>query len=125
MLFFRKRKGVKSLEQERAKYGTLNYRNMGVTAIEIDKIVGSVDRYKDFDQNFEWIHRRPDARSRAIEQAMARGEILPPIEVFELDNKYFVVDGHHRVRAAKRIGQEFLDANVTKLIPTSGKYETA
>jgi len=125
MLFFRKRKGVKSLESERLKYGTLNHRNIGVTAIELDKIVGSVDRYKDFDQDFEWLHRRPDFRSRAIEEAMARGEILPPIEVYELNNRYFVVDGHHRVRAAKRIGQEFLDANVTKLVPTSGNYETA
>ncbi|NLJ87027.1 MAG: ParB N-terminal domain-containing protein [Firmicutes bacterium] len=117
MLFFRKRKYVRSLDQERAKYGTLNHRSLGVTVIELDKIVGSVDRYKDFDQNFEWIHRKPDRRSKDIEAAMARGEILPPIEVYELDNRYFVVDGHHRVRAAKRIGQEFMDADVTRLIP--------
>ncbi|NMB47192.1 MAG: ParB N-terminal domain-containing protein [Firmicutes bacterium] len=117
MLFFRKRKKVRSLDEERGKYGTLNHRNIGITAIELDKVVGSVDRHKDFDQNFEWMHRRPDGRSTAIEAAMARGEILPPIDVFELDNKYFVVDGHHRVRAAKKIGQEFMDANVTRLIP--------
>ena len=117
MLFFRRRKSVQSLDQERIKYGTLNHRTVGVTAIELDKIVGSVDRYKDFDQNFEWMYRRPDRRSKDIEKAMARGEILPPIEVYELDDRYFVMDGHHRVRAAKIIGQEFMDANVTKLIP--------
>ncbi|NMB24471.1 MAG: ParB N-terminal domain-containing protein [Firmicutes bacterium] len=117
MLFFRRRKNVQSLDQERSKYGTLNHRTVGVTAIELDKIVGSVDRYKDFDQDFEWMYRKPDRRSKNIEEAMARGEILPPIEVFELGDKYFVMDGHHRVRAAKRIGQEFMDANVTKLIP--------
>lgn len=117
MLFFRKRKNVQSLDQERGKYGTLNHRNIGITVIELDRIVGSVDRYKDFDQNFEWLHRRPDGRSKRIEQAMARGEILPPIDVYELDDKYYVMDGHHRVRAAKKIGQEFMDANVTRLIP--------
>jgi len=117
MLFFRKRKNVRSLEQERGKYGTLNQRSIGITAIELDRVVGSVDRYKDFDQDFEWLHRKPDDRSKRIERAMARGEILPPIDVFELDNKYYVADGHHRVRAAKKIGQEFMDANVTRLIP--------
>ncbi|NLK07980.1 MAG: ParB N-terminal domain-containing protein [Firmicutes bacterium] len=117
--FFKRRKHVESLDQERRKYGTLNLRSVGVTAIELDKIVGSVDRYKDFDEDFEWMYRKPDHRSENIEKAMARGEILPPIDVYELGSKYYIVDGHHRVRAAKRIGQEFLDANVTKLIPAS------
>lgn len=117
MLFFRKRKNVRSFDEEKKKYGTLNRRNIGVTTIEVDKIVGSLDRYKDLDEDFRWLNRREESRSKAIEQAMERGEILPAIEVFELDNKYFVVDGHHRVGAAKKLGQAFIDADVTRLIP--------
>ena len=74
-------------------------------------------------RDFEWLHRRPDARSRAIGRRCPEVRFCPDREVYELDNKYFVVDGHHRVRAAKRIkSQEFPDANVTRLIPRQGIF---
>jgi len=48
---------------------------------------------------------------------MERGELNEAISVYELDGKYFVLDGHHRVGAAKKLGQEYLDADIIQLIP--------
>jgi hypothetical protein len=40
---------------------------------------------------------------------------FPPIVVYELDGRYFVVDGHHRVAIARQRGVEFIDAEITRL----------
>jgi hypothetical protein len=48
---------------------------------------------------------------------MRRDEELPPITVYQLGNRYYVVDGHTRVAAAKELGIEFLDADVTEALP--------
>lgn len=116
MWSFRKRVPLKSFEAAKPKNKAINMRYIGVTPIEVNKIVGSVDRYKDFDTNFKWLHRRPDERSKRLEKALERGEIVPPIEVYELGDSYFVIDGHHRVGAAKKVGQDFLDASVTRIV---------
>jgi hypothetical protein len=40
---------------------------------------------------------------------------FPPIVVYELDGRFFVVDGHHRVAIARQRGIEFIDAEITRL----------
>ncbi len=107
---------MRSFEDERPKQTAVNMRYVGIAPIEVDKIVGSVDRYEDFDTDFRWLSGRPDERSKKLEEAMERGEIVPPIEVYEMGEQYYVLDGHHRVGAAKKLGQDFLDANVTRIV---------
>jgi len=48
---------------------------------------------------------------------MAAGEVLPPISVYQLGNRYYVLDGHTRVAAAKDLGVDYLDADVTEALP--------
>jgi hypothetical protein len=48
---------------------------------------------------------------------MKSGETLPPITVYQLGNRYYVVDGHTRVAAAKALGIDFLDADVIEALP--------
>lgn len=110
---------IRSFEEERKRYGQLNQWPVGVKPIEVDKIIGSVGRSADFDDHFRWKRTSKDDRTKAIERAIERGEALPPIDVYELDGKYYVIDGHHRVDAAKRQKIAFLDADVIKLIPGS------
>jgi ParB-like chromosome segregation protein Spo0J len=55
---------------------------------------------------------------------MRHDQPLPAIEVYELRtpltpapgsetrSEYYVVDGHHRVAMAKKLGRDFLDAHV-------------
>lgn len=117
MIFRWRENQVRSFDAEKTRYKALDQRYAGLKAIEVDRIVGSVGRASELDAHFRWRGRKSDDRSRRIEQAMERGEVLPPISVYELDGNYFVIDGHHRVSAAKKLGQAFLDADVTSLIP--------
>ena len=60
-------------------------------------------------------------RLRAAQQALA---ILPPVDVVQYADCYWVVDGHNRVALALYGGQVAIDANVTELVPL-GERQTA
>lgn len=42
---------------------------------------------------------------------------MPPVELFQVGDEYFVVDGHKRVAAAKKADGVEIDALVTRLWP--------
>lgn len=87
---------------------------VGIKEISIDKIVGTVDRGRDFDRDL--LPRRPELADRwkRVEQAFPRGG-FPPIVVYEVNDSYFVVDGHHRVAIAKQRGATRIQAEVTRV----------
>lgn len=92
------------------------WRHLGLRTVEIQRIVGSVNRYRDFDRAF--LPRHADrARLGHIQRAMARGEPLPPVQLYKMGDIYFMVDGHHRVAVARRQGARFIDAEVTEFVP--------
>ncbi|MEN3009479.1 MAG: transcriptional regulator [Candidatus Bipolaricaulaceae bacterium] len=91
------------------------WRYLGLKEVELEKIVGSVNRYQDFTRAFLPLYE--DVRLKRVEEALARGEVLPPVQLYKLGEAYFVVDGHHRVAAAKRQGGKFIDAEVWEFIP--------
>ena len=86
----------------------------GVRPIPIERIIGSVDRTVDFDRLFRPRRRELRSRMRRMREAFERDE-MPPIEVYEVSDFYFVVDGHHRVALARELGAEFIDAQVTQV----------
>ena len=87
----------------------------GVRQVPVSAIQGSVDRYQDFDRNFlpTQAHTRP--RWEAIDRANLAQETLPPIQVYQVGDVYFVKDGNHRVSVARSMGQEYIDAEVIEL----------
>jgi hypothetical protein len=88
---------------------------LGMREIPLDKIIGSVGRYNDFDKEF--LPRRSATRSRwvSIDAAQLQDVILPPIEVYKIGEVYFVKDGNHRVSVARRRKQGFIDAEVIEI----------
>ena len=84
----------------------------GLQHIPLDRIVGSVGRYQDFNRTF--LPYKTDERWQRIDQAWQRGEQLPPIEVYQVDDVYFVSDGNHRVSVARANGATHIDAYVTE-----------
>ena len=44
--------------------------------------------------------------------------VLPPIEVYQIGDAYFVLDGNHRVSVAKEKGMTLIDARVVELHTT-------
>lgn len=80
--------------------------------IRVDRIVGSVGRYNDFTRAFLPREGADPERWQKLDAALARLEPLPPIEVYQIGDIYFVRDGHHRVSVARANGVEFIEANV-------------
>ncbi len=68
----------------------------------------------DFDRSFTPRRRDVAARLRRVALAFPDGA-FPPIVVHQVGEVYFVIDGHHRVAAARRRGVELIDAEVTEL----------
>jgi len=87
----------------------------GVHEIPVDEIVGSVapnPKTSDFDPGFLPLNRRMRERWTRIYQAMVEGDELPPIDVYKVDDRYYVIDGHHRVSVARRLGRPTINARV-------------
>ncbi len=87
----------------------------GVREIPIDRIAGSVApdvKTSDFDPAFLPLNRRMRERWTRIYQAMVEGDELPPIDVYKVDDRYYVIDGHHRVSVARNLGRPTLNARV-------------
>ena len=87
----------------------------GVREIPVDKIVGSVapeGKAGDFDSEFLPVNRRMRERWTRIYLAMVEGDELPPIDVYKVDDNYYVIDGHHRVSVARNLGRPVINARV-------------
>src|SRR5260370_27513813 len=69
---------------------------LGSRVITIDKIVGSVGRYRDFDRAFLPRHAHSRGRWMNVDRAHLESVNLPPIEVYQIGDVYFVRDGNHR-----------------------------
>ena len=87
----------------------------GVREVEIDQIVGSVGRYRDFDRAFLPRQARTRGRWESIDTAYLTHVELPPIELYKIGETYFVKDGNHRVSVARERGQVFVDARVIEV----------
>jgi hypothetical protein len=87
---------------------------VGIRPIEVAKIVGTVDRVGDFDRDFLPRRRGGEDRWRRVEEAFPDGA-FPPIQVYQVGEAYFVVDGHHRVAIARQQRISSIDAEVTEL----------
>ncbi len=95
-------------------------RDAGEQFIPVASIVGSVDGASQlFDRNFRPVSDRARARLGSVLVAMRRGEPLPPIEVWAWHGKYYVLDGHHRVAAARALGSDYISAHVIELVEQS------
>jgi hypothetical protein len=104
-----------SFEEVRTRLRLREELYRGLQDIPLASIVGSVGRYTDFTGTFlpkSVINR--DRWSRIY--AEAEGKMgLPPIEVYQVGEVYFVRDGNHRVSVALAMGQKTIEAYVTEI----------
>lgn len=84
----------------------------GIQTVPIEKIKGSVGRYKDFDDAFLPTNDGVSNRWRKINRAFYEDINLPPISLYKVGDAYFVLDGNHRVSVAREHGIKFIDAEV-------------
>ncbi len=87
----------------------------GLQTIPLDSIVGSVGRYTDFTRDF--FPRRDTVASRWVRLRASireKGQ-LRPIQVYQIGEVYFVLDGNHRVSVARERGANEIQAYVTEI----------
>jgi len=81
--------------------------------IPLDAIAGSVGRYVDFTRSFLPRQDRDEARWIEAREELADPGPVRPIQVYRIDEVYFVLDGNHRVSAARQLGDSQIWAYVT------------
>jgi hypothetical protein len=104
-----------SFEEVRTRLNVRGQRYLGSQTVRIDHIIGSEGRYGDFDRRFLPRNRTLKQRWANVSRAISSDTTLPPVELYKIDDVYFVRDGNHRVSAARDQGQEYIDAIVTEL----------
>jgi hypothetical protein len=84
----------------------------GIKVVSINKIIGTEGRAANFDIDFYPVSE--ESRERWVNMALAYlSRIpLPPIELIQIGDRYFVRDGHHRISVALSFGQTAMDAEV-------------
>lgn len=87
----------------------------GLKDIPLDAIVGSVGRYQDFTRTFLPRHDADIHRWTRVQMAMNSMAGVPPIEVYQIGDAYFVLDGNHRVSVARQMGATHIQAYVTEI----------
>jgi len=95
----------------------------GTKSVDLDKIIGSVGKYHDFDSRFRPKKQVSDKRFSRIKKAIHDGRQLPPVQLYQIRSDYYVLDGNHRVAAAKELGQTRIQADVTELCSDSSTME--
>ena len=103
-----------SLDEVTKRLRAFEQTYVGIRPIRLDDIVGTVGRVGDFDRDFLPKRTKIQQRWRSLERTYPEGD-FPPIVVYELDGRYFVVDGHHRVAIARRREMATIDAEITRL----------
>jgi hypothetical protein len=104
-----------SFEEVRTRLRLREELYRGLRDISLESIVGSVGRYTDFTSTF--LPKGAINKDRWMRiYAEAEGNMgLPPIEVYQVGEVYFVRDGNHRVSVALAMGQKTIQAYVTEV----------
>jgi|SRR5579859_540578 len=88
---------------------------VGVHAVPLNNIVGSVGRCQEFDRSFAPCKTIERERWVCIAKAYYEDVALPSIELYKAGEMYFVVDGNHRISVASALGQQTIDPHVTEI----------
>jgi hypothetical protein len=88
----------------------------GARVVPVAKVRGSENRTHDFDADFHPLH--PESRDRwiSVYEAWRKGKPLPPVELVQVGETYYVRDGHHRLSVAHALRIDYVDALVTEAV---------
>lgn len=101
-----------SLHEATANLTVNSSQDIGVCAVMLDHICGTVGRHGDFDQDFRPLKQHMRPRWMRVAHAFDTDVPLDAVELIQFGDRYFVEDGHHRVSVARCRGQVDIDARV-------------
>ncbi len=100
-----------SFEEVRQQLRLQDSSYKGLQEVELDKIVGSTGRYRDFNRAFLPKTDSTQDRWRRVD-AISHEQGYPPIELYKVGAVYFVRDGNHRVSVARTHKAKTIEAYV-------------
>ncbi|MGZ5476856.1 MAG: hypothetical protein ACXW29_11735, partial [Thermoanaerobaculia bacterium] len=88
----------------------------GIQEVPLGRIIGSLGREREFNRIF--LPREEALRDRWEEvHDMAQGpEGFQSVELYQVGDAYFVIDGHHRVSVARALGAPTIEAHVREFL---------
>ncbi|MBN1400149.1 MAG: hypothetical protein JXA74_04885 [Anaerolineae bacterium] len=110
----RRQHGLRSLSEALQGYRLCGQREVGLRAVPLERIVGSEGRCRDFDRHFRPLRAHTQDRWLRIARARRQGITLPPVDLIQVGDEYYVRDGNHRISVAWASGQTLIDAMVTE-----------
>lgn len=104
--------GLQTLAQAKARTTPVQKQGRTIVTVDIEKIVGSEGRVNDFDKQFRPLVNHTRDRWVGIAIARRQDVNLPPVELIQVGDEYYVRDGHHRISVAKTFGQATIEAEI-------------
>ena len=105
-------RGLLALDQLAASSTERSHRYDGIRMVPIRQIRGSEGRSQDFDRHFNPLQEHNRGRWLRVAAARQQGKVLPPVELIQIGDIYFVRDGHHRISVAQALGDQHIEAKV-------------
>lgn len=93
--------------------------SLGIQEVPVDKIVGSVHKTTDFNNEFVPINPVTEIRWCNIYAKFLEDGNLPPVSLYKIKDEYFVYDGNHRVSVARYLNFNKIEAEVTEFMPNT------
>jgi hypothetical protein len=100
------------VKEEDTSFAEQTHGCAGIQRVQIAQICGSESRSSDFDRDFNPLQDHNKGRWLSVASARRRGKALPPVDLIQVGDAYFVCDGHHRVSVARALGQQDIEAKV-------------
>ena len=114
---------IKSFNDDQKKEAAFDARDRGIRTVPLSRIVGSVGRYQDFDSRFRFKQNMPSERLQRITAAMRQGRPLGPVKLYQIKDDYYVLDGNHRISAAKQLNHDEILAHIFEFIPSENTLQ--
>lgn len=114
---------VSSFNEKKDQEISIEFVDRGVMMVSLDKIIGSVGKYYDFDSQFRPKKNISEKRFNDIKRSMRDNRPLPPVKLYQIRDDYYVLDGNHRVAAAKELGRDDIRAKVIELLSGANTME--
>lgn len=87
-------------EEVRTRLRLRNKFYRGLQEVPLDRIVGSLGRYRDFTRTFLPLHDGIQERWARVNELTHSSKGFPPVELYKVGEAYFVKDGNHRISVA-------------------------
>lgn len=114
---------VCSFNEQHAQEEDVEFIDHGEITVLLENIIGSVGKYHDFDSRFRPKKHAAGRRFQEIRKVMRNGGKLPPVSLYQIRSDFYVLDGNHRVAAAKELGWTDIRAKVVELLSHKNTIE--